>query len=103
MSRHAIDLGVDHVDTAQFYDNGFVDDVIREALRPQDDVLVVSKVGAVSDPGGPAPLRLAQRPEELRAGIEDNLATLQLEQTPMMNLRRADAGLTILVGGPSGS
>lgn len=95
--RHAIDLGVDHVDTAQFYGDGFVNDVIREALRPQDDVLVVSKVGATSDPGGPAPLRLAQRPEELRAGIEENLATLRLEQIPVVNLRRVDAGLTIPV------
>ncbi|MGW1029981.1 aldo/keto reductase [Streptomyces sp. NPDC002577] len=93
--RHAIDLGVDHVDTAQFYGDGFVNDVIREALRPQDDVLVVSKVGAVSDPGGPAPLRLAQRPEELRAGVEDNLVTLQLEQIPVVNLRRVDTGITV--------
>ncbi|MEV1174748.1 aldo/keto reductase [Nonomuraea sp. NPDC049784] len=95
--RQAIDLGVDHVDTAQFYGDGFVNDVIREALRPQDDVLVVSKVGAASDPGGPAPLRLAQRPEELRAGVEENLATLQLERIPVVNLRRVDAGLTIPV------
>ncbi|KAB8182975.1 aldo/keto reductase [Nonomuraea phyllanthi] len=95
--RHAIDLGVDHVDTAQFYGNGFVNDIIREALRPQDDVLIVSKVGAVSDPGGPRALRLAQRPEELRAGVEENLATLGLEQVPVVNLRRMDAGITIPV------
>ncbi|WP_437042570.1 aldo/keto reductase [Streptomyces sp. enrichment culture] len=93
--RHAIDLGVDHVDTAEFYGNGFVNDVIREALRPEDDVLIVSKVGAVSDPGGPFPLRVAQRPEELRAGVEANLATLGVEQIPVVNLRRMDAGMTI--------
>ncbi len=92
--RHAVDLGVDHVDTAQFYGDGFVNDVIREALRPEDDVLVVSKVGATSDPGGPARLRLAQRPEELRAGVEENLATLQLDRIPVVNLRRVDAGVT---------
>jgi pyridoxine 4-dehydrogenase len=93
--RHAVELGVDHVDTAQFYGDGFVNDVIREALGSQDEVLVVSKVGATSDPGGPTPLRLAQRPEELRAGVEENLATLQLERIPVVNLRRVDAGITI--------
>jgi pyridoxine 4-dehydrogenase len=93
--RHAVELGVDHVDTAQFYGDGFVNDVIREALGSQDEVLVVSKVGATSDPGGPTPLRLAQRPEELRAGVEENLATLQLERIPVVNLRRVDAAITI--------
>jgi Aldo/keto reductase family len=44
--RHAVELGVDHVDTAEFYGFGFANDVIREALRPEDDVLVVTKVGA---------------------------------------------------------
>ncbi|MES4903508.1 MULTISPECIES: aldo/keto reductase [unclassified Streptomyces] len=95
--RRAVELGVDHVDTAQFYGAGFVNDIIREALRPQDDVLIVSKVGAASDPGGPTPLRLAQRPEELRTSVEESLATLQLEQIPVVNLRRADAGITIPV------
>ncbi|MFF9496844.1 aldo/keto reductase [Streptomyces flaveolus] len=93
--RHVFDLGVDHVDTAEFYGNGFVNDVIREALRPQDDVLIVSKVGAVSDPGGPFPLRVAQRPEELRAGVEANLATLGIDRIPVVNLRRMDSGVTI--------
>ncbi|WP_043627806.1 aldo/keto reductase [Nonomuraea candida] len=97
--RRAIDLGVDHVDTAQFYGDGFVNDVIRRALRPGDDVLVVSKVGAVSDPGGPMPLRLAQRPHELRAEVEANLAALRVERIEVMNLRRVDAGITIPVPG----
>ncbi|MFG1616082.1 aldo/keto reductase [Nonomuraea wenchangensis] len=95
--RHAIDLGVDHVDTAQFYGDGFVNEIIRAALRPEDDVLVVSKVGAVSDPGGPFPLRLAQRPADLRASVEDNLATLGLEQIPVVNLRRTDSGISVPV------
>ncbi|AQZ61727.1 aldo/keto reductase [[Actinomadura] parvosata subsp. kistnae] len=95
--RHAIDLGVDHVDTAQFYGHGFVNDVIREALRPDDDVLVVSKVGAVSVPDGPIPLRLAQRPEDLRAGVEANLAALQVERIDVMNLRRVDSGISVPV------
>ncbi|MFJ7213243.1 aldo/keto reductase [Amycolatopsis sp. NPDC098790] len=97
--RRAFDLGVDHVDTAQFYGNGFVNEVIREAVRPGDDVLVVSKVGADPDPGGPIPLRLAQRPEELRASVEDNLRTLGLDRIPLVNLRRADRRPGVLAEG----
>ncbi|MFJ9783117.1 aldo/keto reductase [Amycolatopsis sp. NPDC101161] len=97
--RRAFDLGVDHVDTAQFYGNGFVNEVIREALRPGDDVLVASKVGADPDPGGPIPLRLAQRPEELRASVEDNLRTLGLDRIPLVNLRRADRRPGVLAEG----
>ncbi|WP_420031494.1 aldo/keto reductase [Streptomyces sp. cg28] len=89
--RRAVELGVDHIDTAQFYGNGFSNDVIREAIRPEDDVLVVSKVGATPD-DGPVHLRLAQRPEELRASVEDNLTSLGVEQIPVVNLRRADHG-----------
>ncbi|MDJ0356592.1 aldo/keto reductase [Paenarthrobacter sp. PH39-S1] len=90
--RRAVELGVDHVDTAQFYGNGLVNDLIREALRPDDEVLVVTKVGAAPNPGGTIPLRLAQRPEELRAGVEENLRGLGVEQLPVVNLRRADTG-----------
>ncbi|GAB3588516.1 aldo/keto reductase [Amycolatopsis endophytica] len=90
--RRAVELGVDHVDTAQFYDNGFVNSVLGEALRPEDDVLVVSKVGAESNPGGAVPLRAAQRPEQLRASVEDNLASLGLDRIPVVNLRRLDVG-----------
>ncbi|MGK3201410.1 aldo/keto reductase [Amycolatopsis sp. MEPSY49] len=97
--RRAFDLGVDHVDTAQFYGNGFVNDVIREAVRPGDDVLIVSKVGADPDPGGPIPLRLAQRPEELRASVEDNLRALGLDRIPLVNLRRADRRPGVLAEG----
>ncbi|WP_328551194.1 aldo/keto reductase [Streptomyces sp. NBC_00358] len=90
--RGAVERGVDHVDTAEFYGFGFANDVIREALRPEDDVLVVTKVGADPDPGGPLPLRLAQRPEQLRASVEDNLRSLGTDQLPVVNLRRLDSG-----------
>jgi pyridoxine 4-dehydrogenase len=90
--RRAVELGVDHVDTAQFYGDGFVNDVIREALRPEDGVVVVSKVGADPNPGGRIPLRLAQRPEQLRASVEDNLSSLGVDRIPVVNLRRTDAG-----------
>lgn len=90
--RRSVELGIDHVDTAQFYGHGFVNEMIREAVRPEDDVLVVSKVGAEPASGGPLPLRLAQRPEQLRAAVEDNLASLGREQIPLVNLRRTDTG-----------
>ncbi|MFE3655812.1 aldo/keto reductase [Streptomyces sp. NPDC059165] len=90
--RRAVELGVNHVDTAEFYGFGFANDVIREALRPEDDVLVVTKVGADPDPGGRLPLRLAQRPEQLRASVEDNLRSLRVDRLVVVNLRRLDTG-----------
>lgn len=90
--RRGVEFGIDHVDTAHFYGNGFANEVIAAALRPEDDVLVVSKVGAEPVLDGPIPLRLAQRPEQLRAGVEDNLRSLGREQIPVVNLRRADNG-----------
>jgi aryl-alcohol dehydrogenase-like predicted oxidoreductase len=90
--RRAVELGVDHVDTAEFYGFGFANDVIREALRPEDDVLVVTKVGADPNPGGHPPLRLAQRPEQLRASVEDNLRSLGADRLEVVNLRRLDTG-----------
>ncbi|MFI9163065.1 aldo/keto reductase [Kitasatospora aureofaciens] len=90
--RRAVELGVDHVDTAEFYGFGFANSVIREALRPEDDVLVVTKVGADPNPGGHLPLRLAQRPEQLRASVEDNLRSLGVDRLAVVNLRRLDTG-----------
>ncbi|MCF3962445.1 aldo/keto reductase [Streptomyces fuscigenes] len=89
--RRAVELGVDHIDTAQFYGDGLANELIREALRPEDEVLVVSKVGATPVPG-PVRLRLAQKPHELRASVEDNLASLGVDRIPLVNLRRADRG-----------
>ncbi|CAM3823298.1 aldo/keto reductase [Kibdelosporangium persicum] len=90
--RRAVELGVDHVDTAEFYGFGFANDVIRETLRPEDGVLVVTKVGADPNPGGRLPLRPAQRPEQLRASVEDNLRSLGVDQLAVVNLRRLDSG-----------
>lgn len=90
--RRAVELGVDHVDTAQFYGDGFVNSVLAEALNPSDGVVVVSKIGADPNPEGPVPMRPAQRPEQLRASVQDNLRTLGTEQIPVVNLRRLDHG-----------
>ncbi len=90
--RRAIELGVDHIDTAQFYGDGFVNGLIREVARPGDGVMVASKVGADPDRGGRIPLRSAQRPEQIRASVEDNLTNLGVDQIPLVNLRRLDSG-----------
>lgn len=90
--RRAVELGIDHVDTAQIYGNGFANGLIRDAFRPEDGVVVVSKVGGDPNPGGPVRIRPAQRPEELRASVEANLEALGLDQIPVVNLRRMDTG-----------
>jgi aryl-alcohol dehydrogenase-like predicted oxidoreductase len=61
LPRRAVELGVDHVDTAQFYGAGLVNEFIAEALRPEDGVVIVSKVGAEPNPAGSGPFRPAQR------------------------------------------
>jgi aryl-alcohol dehydrogenase-like predicted oxidoreductase len=85
--RRAVDAGVNHIDTAQFYGPDVANELIREALHPYpEDLVLVSKVGARRDDTGQ--WLAAQRPEELRAGVEANLASLGLDQVPVVNLRR---------------
>ena len=84
--RRAIELGVDHIDTAQFYGPDVVNELIRDALHPYPAGLrIVSKVGARRDSRGGV-LR-ATHPDELRAGVEDNLKTLQVDALALVNLR----------------
>jgi aryl-alcohol dehydrogenase-like predicted oxidoreductase len=85
--RRAVDAGVDHIDTAQFYGPDVANELIFAALHPYPaDLVLVSKVGAARDEQGH--WLGAQRPEELRAGVEANLASLDLDQVPVVNLRR---------------
>jgi pyridoxine 4-dehydrogenase len=85
--RRVVEAGVNHIDTAQFYGPDVANELIREALYPYpEDLVLVSKVGAARDATGA--WAGAQRPEELRAGVEANLASLGLEQVPVVNLRR---------------
>lgn len=90
--RHALDHGVDHIDTAEFYGNGFVNSVIRSVAGVRNDVFVATKIGATPNPGGPLPLRAAQRPEQLRASVEDNLRSLGTDILDLVYLRRMDVG-----------
>ena len=94
--RQAVGGGVNHIDTAQFY--GDCNALIRAALAPYpDDLALVSKVGAVRDAGGG--LVPAQRPDQLRAQVEANLATLGTERLDVVNLRRLDAAPGIVAEG----
>ena len=97
--RQAADAGVNHLDTAQFY--GACNELIRDALAPYDAGLVlVSKVGAARDPDAkPLPLVPAQRPAELRAQVEANLASLGTDRLSVVNLRRLDAPPGIIAAG----
>jgi pyridoxine 4-dehydrogenase len=90
--RRAAELGIDHVDTSQYYGPGVVNDLLREALHPYDGVALVSKVGARrDDKGGWLPWN---RPEDLRQGIEDNLRSLGVDQLAAVNLRLMDGAGT---------
>jgi pyridoxine 4-dehydrogenase len=89
--RKVVHSGINHIDTAQFYGPDVANELIHAALHPYPENLVlVSKVGAARTPEGG--WVEAQRPEELRAGVEANLASLELEQIPVVNLRRHPDG-----------
>ncbi|BBZ73409.1 aldo/keto reductase [Mycobacterium paraseoulense] len=91
--RRAVELGVNHIDTASFYGPGEVNRRIRAALAPYpDDLVIVSKVGARYTGEQPIPLAAAQKPAELRAAVEDDLRQLGLDRIPVVNLRRMDLG-----------
>jgi pyridoxine 4-dehydrogenase len=84
--RAAVELGVDHIDTAQFYGPVVVNELIREALYPyQSDLVLVSKVGAKR--GRMGEVLSDDEPVRLRQGIEDNLRTLGTSQIGIVNLR----------------
>ncbi len=90
--RTAVELGVRHIDTADFYGPHVVNELIREALSPYpDDLVVVTKVGNVRDEKGAwVP---ADAPEQLVEQVHDNLRRLGVESLDVVNLRnrsRAD-------------
>lgn len=84
--RRAIDLGVNHIDTSQFYGPDVANQLIREALHPYPSGLaLVSKVGARRDEHGN--WLPAQEPDQLRSAIEENLQTLGVDRLAAVNLR----------------
>ncbi len=84
--RRAVELGVNHIDTAQFYGPDVANELIREALNPYpENLALVSKVGGRRDEAG-AWLPLSD-PADLRRDIEANLRTLGVDQLAAVNLR----------------
>ncbi len=84
--REAVERGVDHIDTAQFYGPNIVNELIHEALYPYpSDLILVSKVGPRRDGNGS--VIADDEPSQLRRAIEANLRTLDIEALPVVNLR----------------
>ncbi|MGV0851330.1 oxidoreductase [Mycolicibacterium phlei] len=84
--HRVIELGINHVDTSQFYGPNVANELIHEALHPYpENLAIVSKVGARRDESGA--WLPAQEPDELRAGIEENLSTLETDRLAAVNLR----------------
>jgi len=87
--RRVAELGIDHIDTAQYYGPDVANELIRDALHPYPaELAIVSKVGARRDAAGGWPAW--DDPADLRQGIEDNLASLQIERLAAVNLRILD-------------
>jgi len=84
--RHAVEAGVDHIDTSDFYGPHVTNQIIREALSPYPAGLtIVTKVGARR--GDDASWLPAQSPAELKQAVHDNLRNLGLERLDVVNLR----------------
>lgn len=84
--RRAVEAGVNHIDTSEFYGPRVSNQLIREALHPYpSDLVLVSKVGAYRDEAGA--WLPAQSPEELSRDTRQNLETLGIERLHVMNLR----------------
>ena len=91
--RAAVEAGVNHIDTSDFYGPHVTNEIIREALHPYTgDLVLVTKLGAKRGPDGS--WNPARSPEELTAAVHDNLRNLGLERLEVANLR--------VMGGPHG-
>src|ERR1700709_675739 len=84
--REAVASGVDHIDTSDFYGPHVTNQIIREALHPYpDELLIVTKVGAVrGDDGSWLP---ASEPDAIERGVHDNLRNLGLDTLDVVNMR----------------
>ena len=83
--RAAVEAGVNHIDTSDFYGPHITNQIIREALSPYRDLTIVTKIGARRDAeGGWLP---AFSPEALTQAVHDNLRNLGLEVLDVVNLR----------------
>jgi len=84
--RRAVELGVDHIDTSDYYGPHVTNEIIREALHPYpDELTIVTKIGARRTPSGEWPEALGA--DELRSAVHDNLDHLGLDVIDVVNLR----------------
>ena len=84
--RRAVELGVDHIDTSDYYGPHVTNEIIREALHPYpENLTIVTKVGARRTPDGEWPEALS--PDELRQAVHDNLDHLGVDAMDVVNLR----------------
>ncbi len=84
--REAVELGINHIDTSDYYGPYITNQIIKEALHPYPDELrIVTKVGAMRDAEGGWPH--ARSPEQLRQAVHDNLNHLGLDVLEVVNLR----------------
>ncbi|MFF8404599.1 oxidoreductase [Streptomyces sp. NPDC014846] len=87
--RAAVEAGITHIDTADFYGPVVVNEIIREALHPYPDGLhLVTKVGARR--GADGGWIVSRHPEDLKAQVHDNLRHLGVETLDVVNLRLGD-------------
>jgi pyridoxine 4-dehydrogenase len=90
--REAIASGVNHIDTSDYYGPHVTNELIREALHPYpDDLVIVTKVGGVR--GEDASWHPAMSPAQLTSAVHDNLRNLGLESLEVVNLRIMGQGL----------
>jgi pyridoxine 4-dehydrogenase len=84
--RAAVDLGITHIDTSDFYGPFVVNEIIKEALHPYPkDLRIVTKVGARR--GGDASWKPSVEPADLKAQVHENLQHLGLDALDVVNLR----------------
>ncbi|MEV7139638.1 oxidoreductase [Streptomyces tauricus] len=91
--REAVERGITHIDTSDFYGPFVVNEIIKEALHPYpDDLRIVTKVGARR--GDDGAWIFAREPEDLKAQVHENLRRLGVEALDVVNLRVGSAAGT---------
>ncbi|MFD1539050.1 oxidoreductase [Nonomuraea guangzhouensis] len=89
--REAVERGITHIDTSDFYGPFIVNELIKEALHPYPaDLRIVTKVGARRGPDGSWNHSL--EPEDLKAAVHENLQRLAVDALDVVNLRLAEEG-----------
>jgi pyridoxine 4-dehydrogenase len=84
--REAVASGVNHIDTSDYYGPHVTNKLIREALHPySDDLVIVTKIGARRGPD--ASWNPAMSPDDLKSAVDDNLRNLRLDVLDVVNLR----------------